>query len=52
MRRKTPENGKTVSIFSPVEVWKDERAQRNVHIGRHKAGHRTVLFWQNAEDEK
>ena len=52
MLRKAPENGKAVSVLSPVEVWKDERAQRNVHIRRHEAGHRPVLFWQNAEDEK
>ena len=50
--RQSPENGKAVSILSPVEVWKDERAQRNVDIGRHEAGHRPVVFWQNAEDEK
>ena len=50
--RKSAEDGKAVSILPPVEVWEDERAQRNVHIGRHEAGYRPVVCWQNAEDEK
>ena len=50
--RKSPENGKAISVLPPVEIWKDERAQRDVHIRRHEAGYRPVVCWQNAEDEK